>query len=545
MQFRKRIRSQMYYGAAILLFIVLALSAAGLQGVMKFRKLTKNIRDRATELPLAAQLSTEISNLRVTFSRIEERPQFPVSSVHQFLHNESDCQWLTWADQFRLNLNNVNRALNEYEFQLNSVLGSQSHLTDNSLELNSVVSMHSHVDWMYHNARAQDFCDPVFMERLRDKLTELQGEASLLPEHMKQRMEKFAFAARKEYHTWITVAVLMTFGAVLLLGLLIRRFRAKIFSPLDELVCGSRRVAAGDFDHRIQLDSDDEVAELAAALNSMTSNFQAIKADLNSQVQQRTREVVRSEQMASVGFLAAGVAHEINNPLASIAWSAESLETRLHDILSPDCSMSDEQRQDEIGEMKKYLQRIQEEAFRCKGITSSLLNFSRLGDAQKTPTEMASLIEDVVDMLRPLSRYRDKEIVVDCDRGVTALVNAQEIKQVVLNLVTNALDSIDRGGVVTVQMQQDKAKELVHLVVADNGCGMDDDVLQNIFEPFFTKRRDGQGTGLGLSITWRIIQEHGGSIRPHSNGPGHGSTFTVSLPLVNHEEERERKRQAA
>jgi len=123
----------------------------------------------------------------------------------------------------------------------------------------------------------------------------------------------------------------------------------------------------------------------------MTSNFQEIKADLNRQVQLRTKEVVRSEKMASVGFLAAGVAHEINNPLASIAWSAESLESRVYDILNPAEDTSEESRQADIADMKKYLARIQEEAFRCKEITSGLLDFSRMGDVQKVKKSNRSL----------------------------------------------------------------------------------------------------------------------------------------------------------
>ena len=142
----------------------------------------------------------------------------------------------------------------------------------------------------------------------------------------------------------------------------------------------------------------------------------------------------------------------------------------------------------------------------------------------------------LLDFQNGLSRYRGKRIELQCDHSVTAIVNAQEMKQVVLNLVTNALDSVDEGGQVVVKLEQDQRN--ANLVVVDNGCGMEAEVLQNIFEPFFTRRRDGQGTGLGLSITYRIIQEHGGSIHPESDGSGAGSIFTVSLPVVSDDKEQ-------
>ena len=154
-------------------------------------------------------------------------------------------------------------------------------------------------------------------------------------------------------------------------------------------------------------------------MNNRTQRFQEIRDDLNNQVQQRTKEVVRSEQLASVGFLAAGVAHEINNPLASIALCAESLEDRVREILpatpphSDAESDSDGDRPSERSEarpatiagadievLQDYLRMIQDEAFRCKGITDGLLDFSRLNDVEKTNVDLSDLVSGVADMVR-------------------------------------------------------------------------------------------------------------------------------------------------
>jgi signal transduction histidine kinase len=377
--------------------------------------------------------------------------------------------------------------------------------------------------------------DEMF-DRLEVELSDLQELAAEIPVFMNKRMESFAERARTEYHAWMTFSVLLAAAAFGMIAFLMLRFRSRIIRPLETLVEGSRQVAAGNYDYRIVLDNDDEVAELGDALNAMTANFQEIKSDLNNQVQQRTKEVVRSEKMASVGFLAAGVAHEINNPLATIAWSAESLESRIYDILNPPEETDPEELASEIEDMKKYLRRIQDEAFRCKGITAGLLDFSRMGDVQKSPSNLAQIIESVIDMVKPLSKYRGRNILLNADNTIISFVNEQEMKQVALNLITNALGSVEESG--TVEIALSRVGESAQLLVRDDGCGLSEEVKKHLFEPFFTRRRDGQGTGLGLSITYQIIEEHGGRITAHSDGPGQGSTFTVSLPLVENEQKQ-------
>jgi signal transduction histidine kinase len=260
-------------------------------------------------------------------------------------------------------------------------------------------------------------------------------------------------------------------------------------------------------------------------------------------VKQRTKEVLRSEQLASVGFLAAGVAHEINNPLASIAWCAEALESRLHSILYQEQTPPTDEQNEEVQVLRRYLRRIQDEAFRCKGITEKLLDFSRIGDTERQNADLRELTQDVIDMVRHLGGYRNKRIEFHSRDPVLARVNPREIKQVVLNLITNALDSLEPDGVVEVDVRKERVGAV--LCVRDNGCGMTEEVLEHLFEPFFTRRRDGQGTGLGLSIAYRIVVDHGGAIEVHSDGPRKGSTFQVTLPLAQHEETNEKQLQAA
>ena len=315
------------------------------------------------------------------------------------------------------------------------------------------------------------------------------------------------------------------FSAITALGLLaglmvvVNRW---ILYPVRLLHRGVKRVARGDFAYTIDLRSGDEMQSLAEAFNDMTIRLSETYQDLERQVEIRSRQLVRSERLAGVGFLAAGVAHEINNPLASIAFCSEALERRLSAVL-PFAPPADAKGVDQ------YLRMIQEEAFRCKRITEKLLDFSRCGEIHRERTDIVGLVQGVVEMVQHMGKYRGKQIIFQPREAVLAFADAQEIKQVVLNLVVNALDCMEAGGILRIEVRYNHG--LAELVFTDDGCGMTSEVLENIFEPFFTRRKEGKGTGLGLSISHRIISQHGGEISASSPGEGLGATFTVRLPL--------------
>jgi signal transduction histidine kinase len=322
---------------------------------------------------------------------------------------------------------------------------------------------------------------------------------------------------------WVIRAAV--FWAVVLVAALLYYFRVWMFTPIRELQAGVHRVHTGDFGQPIALTSGDELQELADEFNAMTARLAAIYADLARQVNERSRQLVRSERMVSVGFLAAGVAHEINNPLASILFCSEALERRLADVLADGRTPPSES---EV--LTRYLKMVQQEALRCKDITQKLLDFSRTGDRKREPTDLAGLVRGVLEVARHLPNCRGKNISFEPTGYVVAPVNAQDLKSVILNLVVNALDSMDEDGRLAISLSA--ANGSAELVFADTGCGMTPDVLENIFEPFFTKSRTGKGTGLGLFISHQIVDQHGGTIGAASPGPGYGSTFTVRVPLT-------------
>lgn len=509
------IRNKLLVCVGLLTLLVVTLSTSGIMGVYAYRGLVRSLHNRSAELPLADELAQRISDLRVsataTPSASEAASREDPSAKPQSTH-----------DRFTASLKLVQSAFDDYSSQLELNDRDSFPINDRSQERVVVGQMR---DTIADLARFTDKSWPLpssVAVELNSRLSSAEKLARQLPSFLYQRMQDLKDEVLGRYRTLIIVAWLTTILALTTFGLLVHFFYRWVFHPLQVLHTGSRVVAGGNFSHRIRLDSNDEMGELAESLNDMTSRFQAIRDDLDHQVQLRTRQVVRSEQLASVGFLAAGVAHEINNPLASIAMCAESLEGRLAEIAPGN---------DEQSELvRRYLHMIQTEAFRCKEITEKLLDFSRLGDVQHQPTDLSELIQGVIDMVRHLGKYQKKQIHFSPAGPIVAKVNAQEIKQVVLNMITNALDAVDVGGRLTIDLH--KNGQFAEMVFADNGCGMTQEVLEHLFEPFFTRKRGSQGTGLGLSIVYRIVTEHGGQIEPASAGPSQGSQFRITLPLA-------------
>jgi two-component system, NtrC family, sensor kinase len=336
--------------------------------------------------------------------------------------------------------------------------------------------------------------------------------------------------ARTDLQRTIVIIASASGVALLLVLTLVSLFSGWVFKPIRDLQAGVRRVTEGDFNQPINLHSGDELEDLAVAFNGMMARLHEVYRDLEQQVDERSRQLVRSERMVSVGFLAAGVAHEINNPLASIAFCSEALQTRLSDYLARNPHETDV--------IQKYLRMIQQEAFRCKGITSRLLEFSRIGEHRREPTDIAELVQGVLEIAQHLQHCRGKRIIFQPYSRVVAGVCGEDMKSVVLNLVVNALENMEEGGVLTITLKV--VGSSAELMFTDTGCGMAADVLDNIFEPFYTRSRTGKGTGLGLFISHHIVTQHGGEIRATSAGPGQGSTFTVRVPLTPAQVQEER-----
>jgi two-component system NtrC family sensor kinase len=233
-------------------------------------------------------------------------------------------------------------------------------------------------------------------------------------------------------------------------------------------------------------------------------------------------QLVHAAKLASVGELAAGIAHEINNPLAIIAEEVGVLK----DARDPELAEED----DEPLDVSEHLDAIHEAVFRCRDITRKLLMFVRQTDVNFAPHRLDTLMDEVLDvMLGNELAMSNVNVVRRYDPSVPEIsTDRNQLLQVFVNLVTNAMDAMPNGGVLTVQTAW--SEEKVSLSVEDTGVGMTSEQMKRVFMPFFTTKDPGKGTGLGLSVSNSIIQGFGGSFYVES-APDQGSTFTVDLPL--------------
>jgi two-component system NtrC family sensor kinase len=271
---------------------------------------------------------------------------------------------------------------------------------------------------------------------------------------------------------------------------------------------------SGDANHWLiskipmRADETDEVSHVITVGENITSR---VKSD---------RAVARAEKLAAVGRLAAGVVHEINNPLATIAACAESLEKRIAEGAFAESS--------DVEDLKEYLGLIRDEAFRCKQITHGLLDFSRLRAGNRIPVNLAETIKMTARLVTHQQRGDNIQIQIETVKDIPLVLGDEgQLQQAIVALATNAIDAMPDGGTLTLRAVASGRK--VNVQITDTGCGIPAENLTKIFDPFFTTKDVGRGTGLGLAVCYGIVSEHGGRLDVRST-VGVGTTFTISLP---------------
>jgi len=233
-------------------------------------------------------------------------------------------------------------------------------------------------------------------------------------------------------------------------------------------------------------------------------------------------QLIQAEKLSSIGVLAAGVAHEINNPLSSVAGYAEALLRRFKE----EQSLNEDPRLDDF---PKYLQVIVRESYRCKGIIDALLSFSRKSDGSVQNVNINEILMEVLELVRFKSRYDKIEIQANLQSELPdILADPTGIRQVCMNLLINAHQSISGDGLVEITTRMTK-QSMVMFQISDSGCGISKEAIDQIWDPFFTTKDVGQGNGLGLAVTYNIIKRLGGDISVESQ-VGKGSKFTVRIP---------------
>ncbi len=236
--------------------------------------------------------------------------------------------------------------------------------------------------------------------------------------------------------------------------------------------------------------------------------------------------IIHAEKLTGIGRLASGVVHEINNPLATIAACTEALQNRLGEISNLPSEMQ--------ADFKEYLKLIEDETFRCKGITNSLLEFSRHRESQKITEDLNRLIEQTLRLVKHHPKLKRLNLVIELTKDLPAInANEGQIIQVFIALISNACDAVsEESGQLTLRSKlcQVDGSQYAAVEFSDNGAGIAADMLTKIFEPFVTTKPFGQGTGLGLAVCYGIISDHGGRIEVTSQ-PGRGTTMNVLLPI--------------
>jgi len=326
----------------------------------------------------------------------------------------------------------------------------------------------------------------------------------------------------------LTFFGIATLGFILIIGITYYMIHS-ITQPIARMVSATHSISAGHFGQEIEVDSQDEIGLLATSFNAMLRSLRQMRAaleewgrTLEEKVKQRTTELMvmqrqfeESERLASIGMLAAGVAHEINNPLGGIlALTALTLEDLPKD--HPD---------------RGNLEEVIKQTERCRDIVKGLLHFSRQSQVNTEVADVNRILDDTLSMIAKQSLFFNIDVIKELDPQLPPVkADRSQLQQVFLNILMNAVQAMDEKGTLTMATRRSSTGDHIEVLISDTGSGIPQEQLHRIFDPFFTTKGSKQGSGLGLAIVYGIIKKHGGDISVQSQ-VGKGSTFTIRMPV--------------
>ncbi len=308
-----------------------------------------------------------------------------------------------------------------------------------------------------------------------------------------------------------------TFAGVSVAGMVIALIIASILSsgilrPVRDLATASHRIAQGDIDARVEVDpkAADELRELAETFNSMADSI----VERDAQLQENARKMTESKKLATLGQLAAGIAHEINNPLGGILMYSHILKEEL-----------------KRPENRDTVEKIAKESDRCKKIVKGLLDFARQTKPERTESNLNHIMNEVIALLEHQAIFHNIEIVKEHSPSLPLVdVDATQMQEVFMNIVLNAAQAMQGKGRLTTRTDLTQDGRYVEIEIRDTGPGIPEDDLNKIFEPFYTTKEVGRGTGLGLAIAYGIVERHHGRIWVESK-LGKGTSFFMRIPV--------------
>jgi two-component system NtrC family sensor kinase len=317
------------------------------------------------------------------------------------------------------------------------------------------------------------------------------------------------------------LGILLAFGVAYLIA-------DSVVKPVQALKSAASEIEKGHFDCSVAVTSQDEIGELAASFTRMCQELKDTYAKLQGKIeaadedlkrayrelQEKQELLVQKEKLASMGQLSAGVSHELNNPLGTILVFSHML---LKELPQDSPHRGD-------------VEMIVSEANRCRNIVRGLLNFARQSRVTKTPTDLSQLVAEVLAIMAAKAGEKGVELEAAVDEKLEPVpIDADQFKQMLVNLVDNGVDATQKGGRVRIAARPDVYGDAIVIEVADTGCGIPEENLPNLFAPFFTTKQLGKGTGLGLAIAYGVVKMHSGSIDVDSR-PGEGTLFRIRIP---------------